>query len=145
MVQIHSPRPILLGPTTYTHGKVPTTSWLGANQSVVQMRSPNHFHFLRQIRVKWRDLRLRLSHSVAHRSPNRHRQVREPTPLPAHSVFLRRLCSCGLARTASTPNYQDRDPAALVLTCCGWTTLRKQAAYSTKSSRRVGAGKCHYQ
>src|SRR5437588_6617978 len=35
--------------------RVPTTYWLCAKRSVVQMSSPNDLHFPLQIGVKWRD------------------------------------------------------------------------------------------
>jgi len=71
MVQIHSPRPLLSRANNLQHRKVPTTSWLCANKLVAQMRPPKHFHFLRQIGVKWRDAATTFSSFCSPRSPNR--------------------------------------------------------------------------
>ena len=71
MVQIHSPRPLLLKPTTYSGRKVPTTSWLCAKRSVVPMSSPNDLHFPLQIGVTWRDAATTFSSFCSPRSPNR--------------------------------------------------------------------------
>ncbi len=69
MVQIHSPRPLLLA--NLQQRKVPTTSWLCAKRSVVPMSSPNDLHFPLQIGVKWRDAATTFSSFCSPRSPNR--------------------------------------------------------------------------
>src|ERR1700704_2641811 len=46
--------------------KVPTTSWLCAKRSVVQMSSPNDLHFPLQIGVKWRDAATTFSSFCSH-------------------------------------------------------------------------------
>ncbi len=51
--------------------KVPTTSWLCAKRSVVQMSSSNDLHFPLQIGVKWRDAATTFSSFCSPRSPNR--------------------------------------------------------------------------
>src|SRR6266566_9696238 len=51
--------------------KVPTTSWLCAKRSVVQMSSPNDLHFPLQIGVKWCDAATTFSSFCSPRSPNR--------------------------------------------------------------------------
>src|SRR6266513_1313577 len=69
MVQIHSPRPLLLA--NLQQRKVPTTSWLCAKRSVVPMSSPNDLHFPLQIGVKWRDAATTFSSFCSPGSPNR--------------------------------------------------------------------------
>ncbi len=71
MVQIHSSRPYSFRANNLQQRKVPTTSWLCAKRSVVQMSSPNDLHFPLQIGVKWRDAATPFSSFCSPRSPNR--------------------------------------------------------------------------
>src|SRR5437667_11569603 len=58
--------------------KVPTTSWLCAKRSVVQMSSPNDLHFPLQIGVRWRDAATTFSSFCSPRSPNSVSRMRQP-------------------------------------------------------------------
>ena len=60
------PDPLLNGANNLQHRKVPTTSWLWAHKSMLQMHSPKGCHFLRQIELKWREAATTFSHFVAH-------------------------------------------------------------------------------
>src|SRR5437762_444579 len=70
MVQIHSPRPLLLKPTTYSEEKCRRHPGC-VPSSVVPMSSPNDLHFPLQIGVKWRDAATTFSLFCSPRSPNR--------------------------------------------------------------------------
>ena len=65
MVQIHSPRPLLKA-NNLQRRKVPTTSWLCAKRSVVQMSSPNDLISLCKLELSGVTLRLHFPHFVAH-------------------------------------------------------------------------------
>jgi hypothetical protein len=71
------------------HRKVPTTSWLWANKSVVQMRSPKHFHVLQQIGVQWCEAATTFSSFCSPRSPNRTTPPRHGRHLPDRLHRLR--------------------------------------------------------
>jgi hypothetical protein len=68
VVQIHSPRPLKPWSNNLPHRKMLTTSWLWANKSVAQMRSPKHFHSLLQIGVKWHGAATTYPHFYSPRS-----------------------------------------------------------------------------
>jgi len=72
MVQIKRPGHVLqIRANNLQRRKVQATSWLWANQPVVQTRPPKHFHFLQQVGVKWRDAATTLPSFCSPRSPHR--------------------------------------------------------------------------
>src|SRR5438034_1196950 len=78
--------------------KVPTTSWLCAKRSVVQMSSPNDLHFPLQIGVKWRDAATKFSSFCSPGSPNRTGfGMGRLKPRPTFSPHSSRYCVKGRA------------------------------------------------
>src|SRR5436305_13336303 len=111
--------------------KVPTTSWLCAKRSVVQVSSPNDLRFPLQIGVNWRGAATTFSSFVAHVAQT----GRESTKYGSWCC----LDSC------SAPRFRRRRGLKNTSSCCarrantpGWKQCRREKSRVSGAGRHQG-------